>query len=78
MTALLARALLADPVLQLPDTERGEEEAFRASKRADGGLFSGGGILDVVFPRTTTARFGFPGTTRGLAYGEMASVVHAR
>jgi hypothetical protein len=68
--------LLADPMLQLPDAQGGEQKALGARERPDGGHFSGAGILDAIFPRTTTARFRFAGAPRFLAHREMTSVVH--
>ena len=70
--------LLADAMLQLPDAQGGEQKAFGARERPDRGHFSDSGILNVVFPGTTTARLGFAGAARFLAHGEVACVVHAR
>jgi hypothetical protein len=78
MTALFERReLLADPVLELPDAERGEQEALRAGESADGGQFFLNCSRRIVLPRTAPARFAFAGAARGFAYGEMTGIIHA-
>ena len=77
MTALLARAkLLADPVLELPDAERGEQEALRAGERSDGGRWSLGALGGLSFPGTTALPFGSAHAACGLTDREMTGVIH--
>jgi len=63
-------------MLELPNAERGEQEAFGSRKGADGGQFSFAVRASRVLSRTTTFRFGFAGTARGFADGKMAGVIH--
>jgi len=65
-------------MLELPDAEGGEQEAFRAGEGAGSGQFFLTGSRHVVLPWTTPACLGFAAdTTRRFAYGEMTGIVHS-
>src|SRR2546423_1980683 len=68
--------LVRDPMLQLPDAERGQEEALRPRQRAGRGQFSFHGLSAVVLPRTSAFRFALAGAARGFTDGEVTSVIH--
>ena len=70
--------LVRDPMLELPDAERGEQQTFCPGKGSNGGQFSFAGCASWVLPRATTFCFRFAGTARGFADGEMAGVIHGR
>ena len=71
-----SRPLVADPVLQLPDAKRGEEEALGPAESAHSRQLFNGGILNGILPRAAPAPFGFADATCSLANWEMTGVVH--
>jgi hypothetical protein len=63
-------------VLQLPDAEGGEEKAFSASERPDGGQLFRLIIAAGDLPRTAAARFGFADPAGAFANWKMTTGIH--
>ena len=68
--------LIADAMLEFPDSKGGEQKALCSRQRSDSRQFFFSGLSDGCFPRTAALRLGFSSTARGFTYGEVAGVVH--
>ena len=69
-------ALIADPMLQLPDAQCREQEALRAGERTHGWKISHLVILRDALSGATPARFSWAGGAGVLAQRNVADVVH--
>ncbi len=78
MTERFVSRLVRDPVLQLPDAKRGEQQALGPRQGSDRWQISLAGRGAAAFPGAAALALGLTDTARAFTNGEMASVIHGK